>query len=113
MAEPSLAEKKCTPCEKGAPPLKGAPLKILAEQVCEWDLVEDHHLRREFTFDDFQEALEWVNMVGEIAETEGHHPWFHFTYGQVILEVFTHKVDGLVENDFILAAKIDEAWEQR
>jgi 4a-hydroxytetrahydrobiopterin dehydratase len=64
-------------------------------------------------FKDFGGAIEWVNRVADLAEILGHHPWFHFTWGKVILEVWTHKVDGLVENDFVLAAKIDRLWNER
>lgn len=113
MAEQPLADKTCTPCQEGAPALTGAPIKILAKNVPDWEVVDEHHLERTFTFGDFKGALEFVNQAGEIAEEEGHHPWFHFTYGKVRLELFTHKVDGLVENDFIVAAKIDRLWDER
>lgn len=73
-----------------------------------WKVVEGHHLRRKFSFDDFEEALEFVNKVGEIAEREGHHPNICFTWGEAEIKIFTHEIDGLHENDFILASKIDE-----
>lgn len=113
MPEQTLAEQECTPCREGAEPLKGERLKRLAAQVPEWEVVDEHHLRRAFKFKDFRSALEWVNRVGRVAEALGHHPWIHFTWGQVILELWTHKVGGLVLNDFILAAHLDQEWAKR
>jgi 4a-hydroxytetrahydrobiopterin dehydratase len=113
MAEQPLADKTCVPCDKGAPPLKGDALRTLAKKVPRWEVVDEHHLLRTFKFKDFQQALDWVNKVGELAESIGHHPWFHFTWGTVRLELFTHKADGLVENDFILAARIDRLWDEK
>ena len=104
----TLAEKKCKPCQKGGAPLKGEALTRYAEQVDpEWDVVDEHHLAREFTFDDFQQALAFVNQVGELAEQEDHHPDIYLTFGKARIELWTHKVGGLHENDFVLAAKID------
>jgi 4a-hydroxytetrahydrobiopterin dehydratase len=74
-------------------------------------VVDDHHLEKEFTFEDFKSALEFTNRVGEIAEAEGHHPDIFLTWGQVVLKIWTHSVKGLSENDFILAAKADSARE--
>ena len=93
--------------------MKGERLKRLAAEVPAWEVVEEHHLRREFKFKDFATALAWVNRVGEIAESQGHHPWVHFTWGKVVLELWTHKVGGLVLNDFILAAHLDRQWARR
>ncbi|MFP3938534.1 MAG: 4a-hydroxytetrahydrobiopterin dehydratase [Phycisphaerae bacterium] len=103
-----LQQKTCTPCSKGAEPLKGDAIRQRLDQLDGWEAVEEHHLRKEFSFPDFVSALNFVNRVGDLAEQQGHHPWIHLTYGKVIVELHTHKIDGLHENDFILAAKIDE-----
>lgn len=102
-----LAEKTCVPCRGGTPPLRGVELEELARQVPEWEVVDEHHLLREFRFKNFREALAFVNRVGELAEEQAHHPDISFGWGQVEVKVFTHKIDGLTESDFILAAKID------
>ena len=102
-----LATKSCEPCRGGVPPLQGQELERLQREVPGWKIVESHHLYRLFHFPDFKTALEFVNRVGEIAEEQGHHPAIHFTWGKVEITIWTHKIDGLVEADFILAAKID------
>ncbi len=101
-----LAAKKCVPCKGGVPPLKGEVLQVLQKQVEDWDVVEEHHLLKTFKFPDFRKALDFVNRVGEIAEQEGHHPVITFTWGKVEIKIYTHKINGLTESDFILAAKI-------
>jgi 4a-hydroxytetrahydrobiopterin dehydratase len=70
-------------------------------------VVDGHHLEREFRFDDFRQALDFVNEVGELAEEQGHHPDIYLSYGKAKVQLWTHKIKGLHENDFILAAKID------
>lgn len=103
-----LLDKKCVPCRGGVDPLKGQALAELSTGLDpRWRVVEERRLEREYAFRNFVGALDFVNRVGELAELEGHHPWIHFTYGKVRIELWTHKVDGLTENDFILAAKID------
>ncbi len=102
-----LAAKKCVPCRGGVPPLHGQPLANLLKQVQGWEAVGEHHLNKSYTFPDFKTALAFVNRVGAVAEAEGHHPNISFTWGQVNTQIFTHKIDGLTESDFILAAKID------
>jgi 4a-hydroxytetrahydrobiopterin dehydratase len=103
-----LAKKHCVPCQAGAQPLTDAEIRKQAEQLDPaWQVVEDHHLAREFKFDDFRQALDFVNKVGELAEEEGHHPDIYLSYGKVKIELWTHKIKGLHENDFILAARID------
>jgi 4a-hydroxytetrahydrobiopterin dehydratase len=103
-----LANKRCVPCEKGAEPLKGEELdKRRKELDADWQVVDEHHLEREFKFGDFRQALDFVNEVGEIAEEQGHHPDLYLGYGKVKVQLWTHKIDGLHDNDFILAAKID------
>ncbi len=104
----SLARKECVPCKGGIPPLKGDELNRLSEQVEGWDVIEEHHLSKTYKFPNFVKALEFVNKVGSIAEQQGHHPNIFLTWGKARIEIWTHKIDGLTESDFILAAKIDE-----
>ena len=102
-----LASKTCVPCKGGTPPLKGAELDGLRQQLPEWEVVDEHHLKRVFRFKNFREALNFVNEVGELAEEQGHHPDISFGWGRVEVTVWTHKIDGLTESDFIFAAKVD------
>lgn len=102
-----LAAKKCVPCMGGVPPLKGEALEELQKQVKGWDVVEEHHIVKTFKFPDFLKALDFVNKVGQIAEEQGHHPGIFLTWGKVEITIYTHKIKGLTESDFILAAKID------
>ncbi|HCB35300.1 MAG: hypothetical protein A2W52_04550 [Candidatus Taylorbacteria bacterium RIFCSPHIGHO2_02_49_25] len=103
----NLSSKKCRPCEVGEGRLGRAEIGAFAPHVPEWKVVEWHELKRRFKFKNFVEALAFVNKVGTLAESEGHHPDIRFGWGYVELTLFTHAVDGLSENDFILAAKID------
>ncbi len=104
-----LHEKKCVPCLSGTAPLKGKELKSLhAELPAGWEVVNEHHLRKEFKFKNFKQALAYTNVVGAIAEAEEHHPDIYLTWGKVTLEISTHKINGLTESDFILAAKCDQ-----
>ncbi len=108
MAE-CLSEKKCVPCRGGVPALKGDALKELAGQLGGgWEVVDEHHLFKAFIFSNFREALDFTNKLGEIAEAEGHHPDIELSWGRVGVTIFTHKIDGLTESDFILAAKYEE-----
>ena len=105
----ALAEKKCVPCDGGAPRLEGARLDELAKQLRSgWKVVKQHHLECEFKFKNFREALDFTNKVGELAEAQGHHPDIYLAWGQVKVTIWTHKIDGLTESDFVLAAKIDK-----
>ena len=105
----SIADKKCQPCNSKTPPLSAERAeKLLEELNADWQIVEGHHLRREFRFKDFAAALEFVNRIGEIAESENHHPDIHLAWGRVVVEIWTHAIDALSENDFILAAKLDQ-----
>ena len=104
-----LAKKRCVPCRGGVPALKGDQIKsLLAELGGDWQAVDEHHLEKEYQFKDFVTALSFTNAVGEIAEEEGHHPDIYLTWGKVGLKIWTHKIDGLTESDFILAAKADQ-----
>ena len=106
----ALASKGCEPCSKGTAPLKGGELEKLKQQLDgNWKVVDEHHLEREFSFDNFRQALDFTNRVGEIAEQENHHPDIFLTYGKVGVKLWTHSIGGLSENDFILAAKVDQA----
>lgn len=104
----ALAEKECVPCKGGVAPLKGAELENLARQLKPgWRAVDEHHLEKEYKFKDFREALAFTNKVGALAEAQGHHPDIYLAWGKVKLTIWTHKIDGLTESDFVLAAKAD------
>jgi len=102
-----LADKQCVPCRGGVPPLKGKELQVFLRNVPQWTAPNEHHLHREFRFPDFQQALDFVNRVGAVAEEQGHHPDMLLSWGKVEVTLWTHKIDGLTESDFIMAAKID------
>jgi len=102
-----LASRECVPCRGGVPPLEGEELQRLSDQLNSWSVVEDHHLSKAFKVFDFAESLAFVNRVGELAEQQGHHPDICFGWGKVEITIWTHKINGLTESDFILAAKID------
>lgn len=107
----NLSNKHCIPCKGGLAPLKGEPLMQLHQQLDKrWKIINDHHLEREFVFKNFSEALEFTNKLGEIADREGHHPDIFLSYGKVKVELWTHKINGLSESDFILAAKYDKLY---
>ena len=103
-----LANKTCVPCKGGVPPLKGAELQKFLKQLSKWKVIEEHHLEKSYDFPDFVSALAFVQRVGELAEQQGHHPDILLRWGKVMITIWTHKIDGLTESDFILAAKIDE-----
>jgi len=103
-----LAGKECIPCKGGVPPLKGAELRDLANRLGHgWKVVDEHHLEKEFTFKDFAQALAFTNKVGAVAEEQGHHPDIYLAWGKVRITLWTHKIDGLTESDFVMAAKIE------
>ncbi len=108
----NLADKKCVPCRGGVPPLSGDALRQLSSQLPDWKVVEEHHIEKSFVFPDFRGALAFVNRVGEVAEEQGHHPDITLSWGKVDVKTFTHKIHGLTESDFILAAKIDRLYFQ-
>jgi len=102
-----LAARECIPCRGGVPPLAGEQIQEFLRQLSGWDVIGEHHLRKEYQFRNFRETLDFVNRVGELAETQGHHPDIAFGWGRAEITIWTHKIDGLTESDFILAAKID------
>ena len=108
MPVSELAEKDCIPCKGGVPPLKGEALADLQKQLGNgWEVINEHHLEKQFTFKNFREALAFTNKVGELAEQQGHHPDIGLSWCRVKVTIWTHKIDGLSESDFVLAAKID------
>ncbi|WP_243136936.1 4a-hydroxytetrahydrobiopterin dehydratase [Alkaliphilus serpentinus] len=105
----NLAEKKCIPCSIGTPPMDASEvMEYMKELSKDWMVVDIHHIERTFKFKNFKEALEFTNKVGALAEEEGHHPDIHLSWGRVKLIIYTHKIDGLSEADFVLAAKVEK-----
>ena len=102
-----LADKHCIPCRGGVPPLKGEELRKYADQLSGWNVIDEHHITKTFKFPDFKQALDFVNAAGAVAEEEGHHPDLLLAWGKVEVTIWTHKINGLTESDFVLAAKID------
>ena len=103
-----LSSKQCVPCRGGVPPLKGPDLVTLQDQLsARWTVVDGHHLEKEYRFQDFREALDFTNKIGEMAEEQDHHPDILLTWGAVKVTIWTNKIDGLTESDFIFAAKAD------
>ncbi len=105
-----LTEKKCQPCTGDTPPLKAENVFRLHERVPEWMISSGRKLVRTFELDEFTDAIGFVNAVADLAEDEGHHPNITIDYNKVTFTVWTHAIDDLTENDFILAAKIDELY---
>ena len=104
-----LAQETCIPCRGGVPPLKGEELDALQKELGNgWQIINEHHLEKEYIFADFRQALDFTVKVGEVAENQGHHPDIYLAWGKVKLTIWTHKIDGLTESDFILAAKADQ-----
>lgn len=104
----SLADQQCVPCRGDVPALKGEALTPLVAQVPGWQVVNEHHLSKTYQFPDFRTALDFVNEAGAIAEEQGHHPDLLLSWGKVEVTIWTHKIDGLTESDFVLAAKLDQ-----
>ena len=103
-----LAKKTCIPCRGGVPPLKGDQLEDLQDKLKnDWKIINEHHLEKEYSFKNFKEALDFTVKVGELAENQDHHPDIFLTWGKVKVTIWTHKIDGLTESDFIFAAKTD------
>jgi 4a-hydroxytetrahydrobiopterin dehydratase len=109
-----LASRDCIPCRGGVPPLAAEQQRALLAQLGpDWRIVDGHHLERSYRFKDFAAALGFVNRVGEIAEQQHHHPDLHLAWGKVRVEIWTHAIDGLLEADFILAAKCERLFASR
>jgi len=105
----AFADKQCLPCQGGVPPLTGEPLARLARELGSgWQVVGEHHLEKEYQFKNFAQALAFTNKVGELAEAQGHHPDIYLAWGKVKIAIWTHKINGLTESDFVLAAKADK-----
>jgi len=103
-----LASRECVPCRGGMPPMRGDEIKEFADELGgDWEVVAEHHLQKRYEFKNFLEAQGFVQRVGELAEEQGHHPDICFGWGYAEIRIWTHKIDGLSESDFILAAKID------
>ena len=103
-----LAKQQCVPCRGGVPPLIGQDLAALQGKLGGgWRVVEKHHLEKVYKFDDFRQALDFTVRVGEMAEEQDHHPDLYLTWGRVKVTIWTHKIDGLTESDFVFAAKAD------
>ncbi len=107
-----LTEKRCVPCEAGVAPLSQEEVKKLLEQTPAWQITNDQHLNRQFKFKNFKLAMAFLNKVTEISEQENHHPDIFISYGKVKIDIWTHAINALSENDFILAAKISEVYER-
>ena len=104
-----LASRTCFACEGGTPPMPQSDIVSYISKVHQdWVVIKDHSIKRKFRFEDFKQAMEFVNKVADIANSEGHHPDIYIFYNIVELELYTHAVKGLSENDFIMAAKIDK-----
>lgn len=106
----NLADQHCVPCRGGVPPLRGDQLIPYAKQLPDWKIIEEHHVAKGFLFPDFKASLDFVNRIGAVAEQEGHHPNLCLEWGKVDVRIYTHKVRGLTESDFVLAAKIDRLY---
>ena len=103
-----LANRECIPCKGGVPPLEGEELAALERRLGGgWQVVDGHHLEKTYEFDDFRQALDFTNKVGELAEEVNHHPDICLGWGRVEIKLWTHKIDGLAESDFVWAAKAD------
>lgn len=107
QAKAALADRPCLPSPDGSAALDAAAIAPLLAQLEGWEVVENHHLQKNYRFDDFVTALAFVNRVGEVAESYQHHPDIYFTWGKAKLLIFSHNIDGLAEADFVLAAKCD------
>ena len=103
-----INKKTCVPCQGGIPPLNKNQISILVKELdSNWEVIDLKELRKEYIFGKYTDAISFVNNVAALAEEEGHHPFIHINYKKVIIILFTHKIDGLHENDFILASKCD------
>lgn len=102
-----LASRQCVPCRGGVPPMEGQQIQEFVSQLDGWEVIEEHHLKKVYGFKNFRETLDFVVRVGELAEGQGHHPDICFGWGKAEVTIWTHKINGLTESDFVLAAKLD------
>ena len=102
-----LASRQCVPCRGGVPPMEGQQIQQFVSQLDGWEVIEEHHLKKVYGFKNFRETLDFVVRLGELAEEQGHHPDICFGWGKAEVTIWTHKINGLTESDFVLAAKID------
>lgn len=109
----SLADIKCAPCQGGTPPLGTEEIAPLLQQLEGWEVEENKKLVKRYKFKNFVQAVDFVNQITPMAETQGHHPDLYVRWGEVRALVWTHKIDGLTESDFYLAAKLDRAYSER
>jgi 4a-hydroxytetrahydrobiopterin dehydratase len=109
----TLADKKCVPCLGGTPPLTGREIAPLLAQLDGWEVEEGKRVIKTFRFTNFVQAVEFVNAITQVAEAEQHHPDLYVRWGQVRVYLWTHKIDGLTESDFVMAAKIDRVYADR
>ena len=106
-----LIEKKCVPCDRRVQPFTETQIKeYLSQLKTEWEVLDNKKIKKQFKFKNFKDAIAFVNKVAELAEQEGHHPDITINYNRVTIELFTHAIGGLSENDFILAAKIEQIY---
>ena len=103
-----LSSRECVPCRGGVPPLKGEEITTFLNQLDGWRVISQHHLKKVYKFENFKAAQDFVNRVGDLAEQQRHHPDICFGWGRAEITIWTHKIDGLTESDFVLAAKIDK-----
>jgi 4a-hydroxytetrahydrobiopterin dehydratase len=104
-----LAERECIPCKGGVPPLTEQELAPLLAELSGWEVVRGHHLEKTYKLKNFAQALDLTNRIGAIAEEQNHHPDLYLAWGKVGVQIWTHKIDGLTESDFVFAAKCDRA----
>jgi len=107
-----LASRECVPCRGGVPPMKANEIGKLLKELDGWEAIDGHHLKKVYDFKNFRDSLAFVNRVGNLAEEQGHHPDICFGWGKAEITIWTHKIDGLTESDFVLAAKIDLVIQQ-
>ncbi len=106
-----LAAKRCVPCRGGTQPLRGAaPAALLAQLAGGWCAIGEHHLEKQFRFRDFAGALRFANAIGALADEQNHHPDLLVAWGKLGVTIWTHKIDGLTESDFVFAAKLDQRF---
>lgn len=104
-----LSKKKCKPCEGGIPPLNGKEIDSYKKLISpDWKIIDNNRITREFFLVSYRHTIDFVNKIADLAEEEGHHPVLHIYFGRAVVELWTHAINGLSENDFILAAKIDK-----